>query len=113
MIVSKDEKVLMKAKRKGSLYYMTANIIMLNSSEAHVTMSYRLGVWHARLGHPAMGTVKELAKKGLVQCKDSKTDPTECEECVLGKGKKLPYPKAVHTSSKPLDYAHSDLWGPV
>ena len=36
-----------------------------------------------------------------------------CEECILGKSKKLPYPKGKHVSSSPLDYAHADLWGPA
>ena len=31
----------------------------------------------------------------------------------MGKAKKLPYPKGTHISSQPLDYAHSDLWGPA
>ena len=35
-----------------------------------------------------------------------------CESCQLGKGKKLPYQAGKHTSSEPLDYCHSDLWGP-
>ena len=36
-----------------------------------------------------------------------------CEECILAKSKKLPYPKGKHTSTAPLDYDHSDLWGPA
>lgn len=35
-----------------------------------------------------------------------------CESCLLGKGKKLSYGSGKHTSTKPLDYCHSDLWGP-
>ena len=73
---------------------MVATVLKGNLGETHVAISDSLEVWHARLGHPAMGTVKELIKKGLVSCKVTEADG-DCEECVLGKAKKLPYPKAV------------------
>ena len=91
---------------------MTSVVIKKSLAQVHVAISDSIGVCHARLGRPALGTIKELSKKGLLRCKDSDSD-ANCEECVLGKAKKLPYPKAVHTSTKPLHYAHSDLWGPA
>ena len=36
-----------------------------------------------------------------------------CEECVLGKAHKLPFPTARHTTTEILGYVHSDLWGSV
>ena len=51
-------------------------------------------------------------KKGVLQCSDN-SETITCEDCILGKSKKLPYPKGIHSSIKPLDYAHNDLWGPA
>ena len=113
MFVSKAGRILMRAERKGSLYYMTATIQRGDQGVGQVLVTDNVNLWHARLGHPAIGTMKELVKKGLVQYSDDETSALKCEECVLGKAKKLSYPKGVHTSTKPLDYAHSDLWGPA
>ena len=110
MIVSRAEKVLMVAERRGSLYYMTATV-QRSSGELH-TVAGSVNLWHVRLGHPAAGSVKELIKKGVLQCSDE-DGAIQCEECILGKAKKLPYPRGTHSSTMPLDYAHSDLWGPA
>lgn len=55
--------------------------------------------------------LKELAKKGIFTCDDQESVKL-CESCLLGKGRKLPYGSGKHSSTKPLDYCHSDLWGP-
>ena len=70
--------------------------------------------WHHRLGHLGHAGLKELAKKDLIAF-DGESEEDElrsCEECILGKSKKLPYAAKKHTSSKPLEYAHADIWGP-
>lgn len=36
-----------------------------------------------------------------------------CEQCVLGKSRKISFQKGKHLSDSPLEYAHSDIWGPA
>lgn len=50
-------------------------------------------------------------KKGLIRAVEDE-DLIKCEQCIVGKGKKLPFPKGKHTSKSVLDYAQSDIWGP-
>lgn len=105
-----EMKVLIKmtARREGSLYYLQATVIL---GESHSVMRADLKSWHSRLGHPAEGTLKALIKSGLIDATaDEKLEP--CEDCLLEKSKKLNFPAGKHTSTSPLDYVHSDLWGP-
>lgn len=84
----------------------------MKNGELNVVKSKSVKLWHTRLGHPAFGSVDQLIKKKVITCAVDKADQT-CEECILAKSKKLPYPKGNHASTASLDYAHSDLWGPA
>lgn len=109
MEVRKGDKVFMTAERKNSLYYLLGEVM---TGEVNSVSTESLKLWHMPLGHPAEGSVKELVRKGLISADaSSKLDP--CEQCILSKSKKLPYPTGIHTSTAPLDYIHSDRWGPA
>ncbi|XP_042036656.1 uncharacterized mitochondrial protein AtMg00300-like [Salvia splendens] len=99
----------MTAERKNSLYYLLGEVM---TGEMNSIATESLKLWHMRLGHPAEGSVKELVRKWLISADaSSKLDP--CEQCILSKSKKLTYPAGIHTSTAPLGYIHSDLWGPA
>ena len=107
MEVRKEGQIKMVAERRYSLYYLKANVLV---GEANLVAAPGLNLWHLRLGHPAVGSIKELVKKGRIQCDDDQ-NMQPCENCLLGKAKKLPFPAGKHNSESPLDYAHPDLWG--
>ncbi|XP_042003772.1 uncharacterized protein LOC121752741 [Salvia splendens] len=88
MVVRKWEKEVMEAERRGSLYYLLAEVQVPMAQVNSVTSNVRL--WHMRLGHPAEGSMRELVRKGTVQTQLDK-QPFQCEECVLGKSKKLSF----------------------
>ena len=108
MKVCKGQDVKMVAKRAGSLYYLQATVI---TGESHSVVKNDLSSWHQRLGHPAEGTLKAMISKKVVEV-GSTARMEKCEDCLLGKAKKLSFPAGNHTSTSPLDYIHSDLWGP-
>lgn len=66
---------------------------------------------HRRLGHVSERGMLELEKQGLFG-KDNLGKLTFCEQCVVGKAAKLKFKRATQTTSGPLNYVHSDLWGP-
>ena len=101
----------MQAERNWSLYYLCGSAVKATDGVLNATESDSGRLWHLRMGHPSDGGIKELIKKGVIYGNYSKASEP-CEECVLGKAKKQPYPKGKHTSLAPLDYAHSDLCGP-
>lgn len=109
MNVSMNGKILLTAERRNSLYYLVAGIVVgsMNLAEAD-----DIELWHKRLGHLGEGGMRELMKKGIISASEGQK-LKQCEHCVIGKSKKLPYKAGKHTSKSPLDYAHCDLWGPA
>ena len=112
MWVKKGEDVVMKAEKRGSLYYLYASVVKIQRDEVNLTKHTSLKLWHERLGHPAMGSIKELIKRKIISADDAQ-EPDPCQDCIKGKAKKHPYPTGKHVSTSPLDYIHSDLWGPA
>ncbi|XP_057787243.1 uncharacterized mitochondrial protein AtMg00300-like [Salvia miltiorrhiza] len=101
-------KVVMMAKRRHSLYYLDAQILIGHSDASQVDETMK---WHSRLGHIDERALNELKRQKIL------SNPTSFkinhyEICLLGKSTKLPFPKGKHVSNMPLDYAHADLWGP-
>ncbi|XP_047949066.1 uncharacterized mitochondrial protein AtMg00300-like [Salvia hispanica] len=104
MTVMKNKKVVMIGERRGSLYYLIVIVQKIAQEEVHIVKSETVNLWHKRLGHPAEGSIKELIKKGIIQGAYDKNN-TPCDECILGKFKKLPYPAAEEVEySEPATY---------
>ena len=112
MIVYKGNTTFMLAKRVHNLYYLNAEII---NGEVNLLEKADRRIWHMRLGHVGDAGLKELEIKRIIPTLDggSGESMAGCEECILAKNKKLSFHKAKHCSKAPLDYAHSDVWGPA
>ena len=108
MLVKKGQDVIMTAERRGSLYYLYSSVVKIQKNEVNLAKTTSLKLWHDRLGHPAIGSVKELIKKQIISA-DITQEPEPCQDCIRGKAKKQSYPTGKHISSSPLDYIHSDL----
>lgn len=85
-----------------------------------------LKLWHERLGHCNMASVRQLFTHRMVEdaeglgenlplnltVADDHTDG-HCTACHLGKAHRLPFATAVTTrSTAPLQLVHIDVWGP-
>ena len=110
MVVSKDSQIVMKVIWNNVLYYLQAEAVngSVNSTQQSIN-------WHARLGHVGDAGLKQLVKLGMIEVHDNEMqrDIGSCEECILSKSKKMPYGVGKHTSTEPLQYVHSDIWGPA
>ena len=67
--------------------------------------------WHAMLGHIGQDRLKRLAKAGLLG-PIKKIDLPVCEQCLVGKAKRLPFETAKR-ATPPLELIHSDICGPM
>lgn len=110
MKVTKGSLVVMKALRINSLYLLIGNTIVGGTSVAQANFD-KTKLWHMRLGHVSEKGLLELAKRNLL-CGDKVQGLELCEYCVLGKSKRVKFNQARHTTKQPLEYIHSDLWGP-
>ena len=106
--------VMMKGIRRNNMYLYHCSTTMgtasIVSEADKVADMSRL--WHMRLGHAREKSLKALAMQGLL--KGAKTFKLECcEQCVMGKKKRVKFGTAIHNTEGILDYIHKDVWGPT
>ena len=93
----------------GKLYRVCTSEFLNVSSDIS---SYK--DWHCRLGH--VNYLNTIVKQNLVtgMSVDKVVMDEKCESCILGKMKRLSFPKKSNTrSSKPLELIHTDICGPM
>lgn len=99
----------------GTLYHIDQL-----SSESGVAFavgsSGSLRLWHRRLGHANLDTIREMQRKELVQgleITSMRDFDRVCEGCALGKSHRLPFPKRSHTTYEKMGLLVVDLTGPM
>lgn len=106
MKVCHGSMIVMRGKRMNVIYMLEGKTIIGSVAIADKDNSK---LWHLRLGHESEKGLQELSKQGLLG-KDQVHKLDFCENCVLGKSKRLQFNTATHTTTKVLKYVHSDLW---
>jgi hypothetical protein len=76
--------------------------------------------WHRRLGHANYQTIKDMARKRLVNGMPTtfSAAPPDCDSCIIGKQTKTPVPKQHedgpgHRATQKLEKVWVDLIGPM
>ncbi|KAG7547963.1 Zinc finger CCHC-type [Arabidopsis suecica] len=90
---------------------LKSNIISLDRPLNQSTSS----LWHARMGHVSLETIKSMVDKDLVLGASSFTLEKEiCGSCLLGKQTRAVFPQATtYRATKKLELLHGDLCGPI
>ena len=111
-----DSTLIFKGFRHNNLY-----LVDFTSNEASLQTCLfsknSLGwLWHRRLAHVGMSTLKKLVKKGLVRgVKDVVFEKDKlCSACQAGKQVANTHPtKSFMSTSRVLELLHMDLFGPT
>ena len=106
--------VVMKGIRRNNLYlYQGSTAVGTAAAVSEVDKVAEMSrLWHMRLGHAGEKSLQTLAMQGLL--KGAKTCKLDfCEQCVLGKQKRVKFGTAIHNTEGILDYIHTDVWGPT
>ena len=106
--------VVMKGIRRNNLYlYQGSTAVWTAAAVSEVDKVAEMSrLWHMRLGHAGERSLQTLAMQGLL--KGEKTCKLDfCEQCVLGKQKRVKFGTAIHNTEGILDYIHTDVWGPT
>ena len=102
--------VVMKGIRRNNLYlYQGSTAVGTAAAVSEVDKVAEMSrLWHMRLGHAGEKYLQTLAKQGLL--KGAKTCKLDfCEQCVLGKQKRVKFGTAIHNTEGILDYIHTDV----
>ena len=106
--------VVMKGIRRNNLYlYQGSTVAGITTAVPEADKVAEMSrLCHMRLGHAGEKSLQTLAMQGLL--KDAKTCKLDfCEQCVLGKQKRVKFGTAIHNTEGILDYIHTDIWGPA
>ncbi|UYV74187.1 hypothetical protein LAZ67_11002345 [Cordylochernes scorpioides] len=96
-VFGSDGELILKSNRRGRIY-------TVEELKMAKVKSPSADIWHRRLGH--------IYKRDL----QNVSDTAECEVCLEGKMRRLPFPsKPVESkkTSSPLELIHSDVVGPI
>lgn len=104
----KNGKLALQGTLCGSLYLLDGDTVKAAALAA--TSKDDTALWHCRLAHTSIKNLKMLAEKGILD-KKKISDLEFCENCVMGKNKRLSFSVGKHESEEVLRYVHSDLWG--
>ena len=108
--VSNGSMVIMKGVRRSSIYVLIGKTVIGEVAYAENQKVDKTRLWHMRLGHVSEKGLQELGKQKLLG--GDKIDSLGfCEQCVLGKAKRVKFGTETHQTTEILEYIHSDLWG--
>jgi transposase InsO family protein len=118
VVVSKidDEKVIFKGFRHGNIYVVDFTSEDANLATCLFTKTSLGWLWHRRLAHVGMSSLKKLMKNDLVRgLKDVTFEKDKlCSACQAGKQVANTHPtKAYMSTSRVLELLHMDLFGPT
>ena len=118
MIVTKedDNEMVFKGFRHNILYLVDFSSDEVNIKTCLFTKTSLGWLWHRRLVHVGMGTLKKLMKKELIRVLKDVTFEQDklCSACQAGKQVANTHPtKAYLSTSRVLEILHMDLFGPT
>jgi transposase InsO family protein len=111
-----DDQVIFKGFRYNNLYLVDFTFEDANLKTCLFTKISLGWLWHRRLAHVGMSTLKKLLKKELVRgLKDVKFEKDKlCSACQTSMQVANTHPtKAYISTSKVLELLHMDLFGPT
>jgi hypothetical protein len=111
-----DESVIFKGFRYNNLYLVDFSSKDANLRTCLFTKAFLGWLWHRRLVHVGMSTVKKILKKDMVRgLKDVVFEKDKlCSACQARKQVANTHPtKAFMSTSRPLELLHMDLFGPT
>jgi transposase InsO family protein len=114
LVRAANRKVIARLPRVGSLYEMPFSMHDMANVAHQMPQSAPLELWHRRLGHLNVRSVKALQSivNGM-HIKDGASNSAVCEGCIEGKLSRTPFPsEGGQRASKPLELVHSDVCGP-
>ena len=103
----KNQTTTLTGVLSNGLYLLEGETVMQETCIVEKTKD-STDLWHSRLGHLSLNSMKILSGKGLLDKKDVK-ELSFCEHCV--KSKKLSFNVGKHDTEEVLGYVHADLWG--
>jgi len=107
------QRIIARADNNGNLFRLKTTEIEASAKVAKGGTCIHL--WHRRLGHRDLKTIKRLIKEELVTGIKVTVcfDETVCEHCIKGKLAQTKFPESKRRAKESVRLIHSDLCGPM
>lgn len=117
LIRNENQQIVMKAVRKGDLYYLSDEHEECKISQVSNVWKPRneMEMWHCRLGHVNEQTMKQMINENKVYGMNIKNIDKlpNCEICAMEKSTRVPFKKITEKRTNDLlEVIHTDVWGP-
>jgi GAG-pre-integrase domain len=115
LIDSSTNKLLYQGKSDKSIYYLYLSHFKFGETCLSAII-FDSWLWHRRLGHVSMNSIKKLISLELVRGLLTKIYELEglCDACLQDKHKRSSFKvKKIVSTNSPLELLHLDLFGPI
>ncbi|CAM8877823.1 unnamed protein product [Rhodiola kirilowii] len=113
-VLDKEGGTLMKGSRASNNCYLIGSAGTVATSACLSSQADEMALWHRRLGHLNLKTLRKLCSTGLIRGMPyvkGDLDVT-CGECQIGKQTKASHPNISQIgTNRPLELIHMDLMG--
>ena len=110
---SQNGQIIRTAYKVGRLFeliFLHPPSFRLPASAISRQSTSSLALWHSRLGHASIYSIKQLVSRGLLGSVSNKS--FDCMPCQFGKQTTLPFNNNVSHALSPFYLIHYDVWGP-
>lgn len=111
LTVSRDSTVITGTLVERGIYRMHMNTASITT--AHSSEIANENLWHRRLGHANVETVRAAAATGLIDKQSRRREDAGCRACIEGKMTRASFPTSDERATKPAELMHVDLCGPM
>src|SRR4030066_111983 len=115
-VMNSDKSIVFKGSRKGNVYKINFSDLTDQKVVCLLSVNDEKWMWHRRLGHANWRLISKLSKHQLVRGLPdiSYHSDSICGACQTGKIVKESFKlKNIVSTSRPLEWLHIDLFGPV
>jgi hypothetical protein len=107
LVTMEDGTTVLRGERVNNLYFLNCVFVLPAEGQAHVSLS----TWHNRLGHPALSTLKRMARNKVVLGLGDihKEEDFKCDVCTAAKLEKASHPRSTSRARTQCELIHTDL----
>jgi hypothetical protein len=110
IIDENDGRIVFTGKKVDRLFEVNFDFDDSKEHVANFTTVCDTRLWHSRLAHINMESLKNMCNKKLIpNFRFNNKDIQFCEPCTLGKQTSLPYKTSINRASRKLELIHTDV----
>jgi hypothetical protein len=107
IVKCRNGSAVLRGTLQDNSYYINCEFVLPAEGQGHVS----LHAWHSRLSHPALSTLKRMARKEIVHgLGDVHKEPDfKCKVCIAAKMEQASHPRSTARAKTQCELLHNDV----